>query len=70
MTSTANVEIKWAHLVSPRGESFQGFWILKNETPVTEKPFTTAEEAHEVLCQMCSCTWEDGDNPSCPVHAN
>ena len=40
--------IKWAHLVSPRGESRQGFWVLDHGEPVTETAcFDTKEQAEE-----------------------
>jgi hypothetical protein len=47
-TKETGLEIKWAHLVSPGGESRQGFWVLNNGVPVEEWAcFETKEEAED-----------------------
>lgn len=39
-------QIKYAELMSPRGEGFQGFWVMdeKNQ-PIHDKPFQTRQAA-------------------------
>lgn len=47
------MHIRWAHLVSPQGESFQGFWIMSaNRQPVITHPFETKKAAIEALAKL------------------
>jgi hypothetical protein len=40
------MKIKYAHLVSPNGESFQGFWVMDHcNQPLNTKPFATKHDA-------------------------
>jgi hypothetical protein len=43
------ITIKYAHKVSPQGESFQGFWIEENDSLLVAKPFATKKEAQAYL---------------------
>lgn len=48
-----NLKIRWAHLTSPRGEGFQGFWIMTpNGQPINDRPFETKDAAKAALKGM------------------
>lgn len=48
-----NLKIKWAHLSSPRGEGFQGFWIMTpSGQPINQRPFETKDQAKQALREM------------------
>lgn len=37
--------VQWAHLTSPQGESFQGFWVMRDHQPLNQQPYETREDA-------------------------
>lgn len=52
------LRVKWLHLASPRGESFQGFWVVdSNDQPQHDKPFATQRTAQ--VWKGDICTWGD-----------
>jgi hypothetical protein len=59
--SNSKVTVKWAHLVSPYGGAFQGFWLMNsNGQPTHPRPFETRKEALEALETMTTSQlkWE------------
>lgn len=47
-----NYKIKWAHLSSPKGESFQGFWVMFQGQPIHDHPFNTKDQAKRFLQEV------------------
>ncbi len=42
-------KVAWVHLLSPRGEGFQGWWVMRNKQPLHDRPFEKREDAIEFL---------------------
>jgi hypothetical protein len=49
---TPAYKVEWHHLTSPRGESFQGFWVMLQGQPVNDRPFDTKDQAKAFLLEV------------------